>query len=85
MPLQVPLQVLLTLPNGLTRDDGSPVNRQPLRLSGSGTEMFKPGFYLDRKPGTLHFELQRDDVEQMLDRTAATYKGDATVIWDSDV
>ena len=82
---RVPLQVLVTLPNGLTREDDSPVNRQPLGLSGSGTELFKPGFYVDRKPGALHFEIDRDDVSLMLDRTAATYKGDVTVIWDSEV
>jgi hypothetical protein len=82
---EVPLQVLVTLPNGLTREDDSPVNRQPLLKSGIGTALFKPGYYVDRKPGALHFEIERDDVAQMLDRTAATYKGDVTVIWDSEV
>ncbi len=82
---QVPLQVLVTLPSGITREDDSPVNRQPLRMSGLGTELFRPGIYVDRKPSALHFDIQSADVEQMLSREAATYRGNVTVIWDSGI
>ena len=57
---QVPLDVLVSLPNGLTNTDGGAVNRLPLRVSGAGTELFQPSFYVDRRPGTLHFEVQRE-------------------------
>ncbi|HEX4551838.1 MAG TPA: hypothetical protein VH303_25910 [Pseudomonas sp.] len=82
---RVPLQVAVSLPAGLGREDGSPVHRQSLKLSGVGTQLFQPRFYVDRTPGTLHFEVQRADVEQMLGRDATTYKGNVTVIWDSEV
>lgn len=82
---QVPLQVAVTLPYGLTSEGGRAVVRQPLRVSGVGTELFQPGIYVDRKPGTLHFDIEQGDVADMLSREAATYKGNVTVIWDSEV
>ncbi|MHC8290891.1 hypothetical protein ACYZUD_29620 [Pseudomonas sp. XS1P51] len=82
----VPLEVSVTLPSGLTDGTGQSVSRRPLRRDGSGTELFQPGFYLDRKPGTLHFEVARDAVQEMLKPgTARNYSGQVTVIWDSEV
>jgi hypothetical protein len=81
----VPLQVAVTLPTGLTSAKGGAVVRQPLRVSGVGTELFQPGIYVERKPGVLHFDIKQADVERMLSGEAATYKGNVTVIWDSEV
>ncbi|WP_414872591.1 hypothetical protein [Pseudomonas sp. IT-347P] len=82
----VALETSVTLPNGLTDGAGQPVNRRRLLRDGSGTELFQPGFYLDRKVGTLHFEVPRDDVEEMIKPgTARSYSGSVTVIWDSEV
>lgn len=82
----VPLNISVTLPNGLTDGTGQPVHRRPLRLDGSGTELFQPGFYVERKPGIMHFEVAKEHVEQMLrDGVSKTYSGDVTVIWDSEV
>jgi hypothetical protein len=82
----VPLNTSVSLPSGLTDSSGQPVRRRPLRLDGSGTELFQPGLYVERKPGTLHFEVAREHVEQMLqDGKAKTWSGDVTVIWDSEV
>jgi hypothetical protein len=81
----VPLNISVSLPNGLTDAAGQPVNRRPLLLDGSGTELFQPGFYIERKPGTLHFEIARDQVEEMLTGVAKHYSGNVTVIWDSEV
>lgn len=82
----VPLNISVSLPNGLTDVGGQPVKLRPLRLDGSGTELFQAGLYVDRKPGTLHFEIARDQVEQMLsDGAAKQYSGNVTVIWDSEV
>jgi len=82
---QVPLNLSVSLPNGLNRPDGSAVSRQPLLLSGAGTEQFDPRYYVNRRPGTLHFEVAREHVEAMLTQGGSTYSGQATVIWDSDL
>lgn len=81
----VALQVAVTLPTGLTSADGQPVVRQPLSVSGVGSELFQPGIYVDRKPGVLHFDIKQADVERMLSGEAATYRGNVTVVWDSEV
>lgn len=82
----VPLEVSVTLPNGLTDGMGQAVNRRPLRRDGGGTELFQAGFYVDRKPGTLHFEVARDEVQEMLKPgITRSYSGQVTVIWDSEV
>ncbi|WP_033064251.1 hypothetical protein [Pseudomonas sp. GM18] len=82
----VPLDVSVTLPNGLVDAAAQPVSRRPLRRDGSGTELFQPRFYVDRKPGTLHFEIARDQVDEMLKPgVARSYSGNVTVIWDSEV
>lgn len=82
----VPLKVSVSLSHGLADANGQPVNRRPLRMDGIGTELFQPGFYVDRKPGTLHFEITQDEVKEMLKPgVARTYSGNVTVIWDSEV
>ncbi|OAB53535.1 hypothetical protein [Pseudomonas thivervalensis] len=81
----VPVDVSVTLPDGLTDASGQPVNRRRLVRDGSGTELFQPGLYVDRRSGMLHFEVGQGSVEQMLDSGATTYSGDVTVIWDSEV
>ncbi len=80
----VPVHLFVSLPNGLRHANGASVNRQPLLLSGVGTEMFEPTQYVDRKPGTLHFEIDNAYVAEMLFQEG-TYKGSVTVIWDSEV
>ena len=83
---EVPLNISVSLPNGLMDSAGQPISRRPLLRDGSGTELFQPGFYINRRPGTLHFEIARDQVEQMLsDGAAKQYSGNVTVIWDSEV
>ncbi|WP_427134762.1 hypothetical protein [Pseudomonas kitaguniensis] len=83
---RVPLHVAVSLPAGLTDDSGQAVKRRPLRLDGSGTTLFQPSYYVNRGPGTLHFEVVREDVEKMLvPDVEATYRGNVTVVWDSEV
>ncbi|KMT57577.1 hypothetical protein [Pseudomonas fildesensis] len=82
----VPVNVSVSMPYGITDALGRPVNRLPLRRDGVGTELFQPTQYVDRKPSTLHFEIPRDAVEQMLQPGAGrTYSGSVTVIWDSQL
>ncbi len=82
---QVPLDIAVTLPPGLHDAAGRPVNRLPLTLDGSGTELFQPMNYVDRKPSTLHFDVKADAVTQMLEQPGSTYEGTVTVVWDSQV
>ena len=81
----VPLNINVSLPHGLVDASGSSVTRRPLLLSGSGTERFEPNIYVDRKPGTLHFEVTKEGVAQMLKFPGHSYSGEVTVIWDSEV
>lgn len=82
---QVPLDVAVTLPPGLSDSAGRPVNRLPLRLDGSGTQLFQPSRYIERMPSTLHFEVKADGVSEMLYQGGGTYNGTVTVVWDSQV
>ncbi len=82
---EVPLDISVSLPHGLNRPDGSGVDRQPLLLSGVGTEVFQPGFYVNRRPGTLHFEVKKAYADEMLNRGGSTYSGQVTVVWDSEI
>jgi hypothetical protein len=81
----VPLHIAVTLPANITDASGQSVNRRRLVRDGSGTELFMPGHYVDRKPGTLHFEVGSKDVEEMLTGVNKTYRGNVTVVWDSEV
>ena len=81
---RVPVDVAVTLPPGMT-SGGQAVNRRPLLLDGQGTEKFEPGRYVVRKPGTLHFSVEKDGVRQMLELGSERFSGDVTVIWDSEV
>jgi hypothetical protein len=82
----VELQVSVSLPNGLTDLSGQPVKHQRLQAGPNGAQIFQPGFYVDRAPGVLHFEVSKDEVDWMLGANVASpYSGSVTVIWDSEV
>jgi hypothetical protein len=82
----VELHVSVSLPNGLTDHAGQPVKRQRLLTGPGGAKVFQPGFYIDRAPGILHFEVPRGEVEWMLsEKVPSPYSGSVTVIWDSEV
>lgn len=81
---EVPIDIYVTLPNGLGETSGASVNHKPLRVSGIGTDHFQATQYVDRTPGILHFEVKKTDVEHMLNQQGV-YKGNVTVIWDSEI
>ena len=82
----VPVNVSVSLPYGLVDESGSPVNRRPLRLKDNASDIFQPGFYLDRRAGTLHFEISSAQVADMLeDGRERRYSGTVAVVWDSEV
>lgn len=84
---QVELQVFVSLPNGLTDPSGQPVRHRRLKSGPEGAQIFQPGFYVDRTPGVLHFEVSKEEVEWMLRQpnVASPYTGSVTVIWDSEI
>jgi hypothetical protein len=83
---RVPVFVSVSLPAGLTDLSGQPVRRQRLRPGPENALQFKPGFYVDRAPGTLHFEIPADRMEGMLrPGMASRYSSPVFVIWDSEI
>lgn len=78
----VPVDVMVSLPNGIGNEDGSAVNFKPLGIAA--VQIFEPTFYVDSKPSTLHFEIKKVYVEEMLLRQGK-YSGNITVIWDSEL
>ena len=80
---EVPVETRVTLPNGLRDASNQPVNR--LLLSTS-PQVFSPSHYVDNRPAALHFEVARDQVASMIDEhSGSTYKGNITVVWNSEV
>jgi hypothetical protein len=83
---RVELLVSVSLPNGLTDVSGQPVRRLRLRPGAVNAQQFQPGLYVDRAPGTLHFEVAAHQVEFMVrPGVAGTYSGSVYVIWDSEI
>lgn len=83
---QVEVQVSVSLPDGLTDLAGQPVKRRRLRTGQVSNQQFQPGFYLDRAPGVLHFEISESEVDFMLQPgVEGLYSGNITVIWDSEI
>ncbi|WP_413703508.1 hypothetical protein [Pseudomonas sp. Pseusp16] len=82
----VGIYVSVSLPNGLTDMAGQPVRQMRLLPGEANALQFQPGFYVDRAPGVLHFEMPPQRVEEMLrPPVGQRYRGSVTVIWDSDV
>lgn len=82
----VPLSISTSMPHGIGDQNGQPVNRLPLLLDGSTSHLFTSTQYVDRRPGTLHFEVPASELGQMfLPGAPNKYAGNVTVIWDSEV
>jgi len=82
----VELQVYVTLPNGLADMSGQPVRHMRLRAGAANALNFQPGFYVDRAPGVLHFEVPETQMQFMLSPGVGPfYQGKVTVIWDSEI
>ncbi|MBV4456863.1 hypothetical protein KVG96_02745 [Pseudomonas sp. COR58] len=77
------VDVSVSLPNGMTDVAGQPVKRQLLSAK-SLAQRFQPGFYVDRGIGTLHFEVMPESIDKGF-LTNGPYRGDITVVWDSEI
>ena len=81
---QVPVDTRVTLPMGINDASGQPVNRQ--LLSPIDKAVFTPTQFVTNSKASLHFEVGRDDVQEMTNNHAGSqYSGDVTVVWDSDI
>jgi len=79
------VQVSMSLPAGITHGGGNAVNRLALRFN-EWIGPFQPGVYIDRKPGTLHFDMTPFAIDFLLKPGyAGRLHGNVTIIWDSDV
>jgi len=75
----------LTLPSGITDSNGKDVTLRNLFHKGDWA-IYQPGHYVDRKPGSLRFELLISSFHDVIqDGVGETFMGFVTVIWDSEV
>lgn len=79
------VQVSMTLPPGITHSNGINVNRLALRFN-NWIGPFQPGLYIDRKPGAIHFDMTRFDIDFLLKQRDLNdrLRGNVTIIWDSE-
>ncbi|WP_332766244.1 hypothetical protein [Pseudomonas koreensis] len=79
------VEVFLTLPPGISGPGGGNVTRSPLRFN-AWAGPYQPEIYVDRKPGSLLFEMTPFAIDYLL-RPGKTdrLRGNITIIWDSDV
>ena len=80
------VELRVTLPDGLTDMQGQPVKRQLLMWGESAALQFNPSVYVDRGQGILHFEIFENYTQYMVKPgLEGNYKGNMTVIWDSEI
>ncbi len=80
---QVAVKTSVTLPNGLLDSSNRPVNRYP--LTNNIPSVFQPTRYVNDERATLHFEVDKPNVEQMAASGGRRFRGDVTIVWDSQV
>ena len=81
-----PYKVSVSLPNGYTDANGRPVKQQELLPTPAGAVIFQPGSYVERQPGMLHFEINKEFTERMLTINKGNkHSGTVAVIWDSEI
>ncbi|VVM67503.1 hypothetical protein [Pseudomonas fluorescens] len=79
------VETFLTLPDGITGAGGGPVKLHRL-LYNTWAGPFQPGIYLERKAGSLRFEMTRFAIDFLLrPGMTDTLSGNITIIWDSEV
>ena len=72
-------------PTGSIGPGGGHGQLDPLRHN-TWTGPFQPGHYVDRKAGSLRFEMPRDAIDFLLrPGLSDTFSGNITIIWDSEV
>ena len=80
---QVPVEVRMTLPNGMQDAAGQPV-RQHL-MNTVDTPHFTPKQFILGRQSTLHFEVPKPQMESMLNHPGKAYNGSVTLVWDPQI
>ncbi|MEB5932396.1 hypothetical protein MXL15_09310 [Pseudomonas mosselii] len=75
----VSVSTSVTVPPGLSATGG----RQP--LSTSKDAIFHPSSIVENAKATLHFEVDKNSVEQMTRYAGSLYSGTVTVVWEGDI
>ncbi|CAI3796568.1 hypothetical protein DBADOPDK_01544 [Pseudomonas sp. MM223] len=81
---QVPVEVAMSLPAGIEHL-GAPVQRLALPSGRMAALQFDAAVATLNRPGQLHFQVARNDVEDMLKHPGTTYTGQVTVIFDAEL
>lgn len=80
------MHISVSLPNGLTDTSGRPVIRQELFPSESAAVVFQPGMYVDKKQGTLHFDMDKASIDAIFKRDKEkNYSNTIVVVFDSEI
>ncbi|KAA0985387.1 hypothetical protein [Pseudomonas sp. ANT_J28] len=79
------VETYLTLPDGIIGPGGGPVRLHKLSYN-TWSSVFQPGIYVNRKAGSLRFEMPQDSIDFLLrPGVSDTLSGNITIIWDSEV
>ncbi len=81
---EVPVTVALTMPGGI-QHLGDPVQRVQLPSGRGAALAFESATPVLNRPGQLHFEVGKADVQTMLGHPGSRYQGEVTVIFDSQL
>ena len=81
---QVPVTVAMSLPAGI-QHRGQPVERLQLPTGRLAALQFEAAMPTLNRPGQLHFEVGRNDVQAMLKHPGSTYAGQVTVVFDAEL
>jgi len=80
----VPVDVALSLPGGIQHQTNG-VQRVSLPSGRAQALNFESVQPTVNRPGQLHFEVARADVQGMLSHTGSTYHGQVTVVFDAEL
>lgn len=81
---QVPVEVAMSLPAGIEHQ-GAPVQRLALPSGRLAALQFDAAMATLNRPGQLHFQVARDDMDGMLRHPGTTYTGQVTVVFDAEL
>ncbi|WP_043203832.1 hypothetical protein [Pseudomonas putida] len=81
---QVPVEVAMSLPSGIEHQ-GAPVQRLALPSGRLAALQFDAAMATLNRPGQLHFQVARNDVQSMLRYPGSTYTGLVTVVFDAEL
>ncbi len=80
----VPLEVAVTLPGIIAESTGSFVHKQLLGTDKFTAERLSSASYIVNQRSLLHFEVGQASVAEMMRYPGGNYKGNVTVMFDSD-